>query len=497
MPSIASLIEYVDPIETATPCGAAMGLFLNAPSCDLLPVVEDGRPLGVVARGALRADDGDRPVSDLMSTFQVVDPDTEVDDACRLLLDDGAADAGLVAAESGRYCGVVSARALLRAMCENSTAAEDNRQFVEMVSHEVRAPLNGVLAVAELLQRQALSADSQAHVRTIIESSHATLRALNDGLELSRAETGELELTSSDAMLRDVMDQVQATWQARAAQDGVTLLVAYDGDPGLSAHIDAGRIKQVFDKLIDAALTLSRKGAIEASLQAVRAEDGALQLTGRVRDTGGGLSAARLARVFSDQDREASASVAYAGLGLMLCRRIIERMDGQIRADSNVGAGATIVFEICAPETVAEEQAAELAVRAGARSPHILVVDDNATNRMVAEALCEMFDCTSESVVDGEEAVEAARSGRFDLILMDIRMPRMDGLQATRLIRQMPGPAGKAPIIALTANADPEDAASYIACGMHDVVEKPIKPERLLEAINGALGAAPSRAAAA
>jgi CheY-like chemotaxis protein len=125
------------------------------------------------------------------------------------------------------------------------------------------------------------------------------------------------------------------------------------------------------------------------------------------------------------------------------------------------------------------------------------VVDDNATNRMVAEALCEMFDCTSECVEDGVEAVEAARSGRFDLILMDIRMPRMDGVEATRAIRALDGPAGEVPIIALTANADPEDAQGYIACGMHAVVEKPIKPERLLQAMNSALSGAPNRAAAA
>jgi CheY-like chemotaxis protein len=125
------------------------------------------------------------------------------------------------------------------------------------------------------------------------------------------------------------------------------------------------------------------------------------------------------------------------------------------------------------------------------------VVDDNATNRMVAEALCEMFDCTSECVEDGVEAVEAARSGRFDLILMDIKMPRMDGVEATKAIRALPGRAGAVPIIALTANADPEDAQAYIACGMHTVVEKPIKPERLLQAINAALSAAPDRTAAA
>jgi len=122
---------------------------------------------------------------------------------------------------------------------------------------------------------------------------------------------------------------------------------------------------------------------------------------------------------------------------------------------------------------------------------HILVVDDNATNRMVAEGLCEMFNCTSETAEDGVEAVEAARSGRFDLILMDIKMPRMDGMEATRTIRALGGPIGQTPIIALTANADPEDAKTYVACGMASVVEKPIKPDKLLAAINGALEGRP------
>jgi signal transduction histidine kinase/CheY-like chemotaxis protein len=495
MLSIASLIENAEPIRAATPCGAVVELFLSAPASDLLAVVEDGRPIGIVSRDAMSARPADQPVSQWMTPAVTVETHVDVDTACRGLLSEGAPCAGLVVMESGRYCGVVSARALLRRRLDDPAAGEDNRRFIEMVSHEVRAPMNGVLAVAELLQRQMLSPDSQAHVQTIIDSSLATLRALNDALELSRAETGALELQPSDVVLRDVMDQVQTTWQARAAQDGVTLLVAYDGDPHLSAQIDAGRIKQVFDKLIDAALTLSRHGAIEASLQASRGPEG-LNLVGRVRDTGGGLSAARLARVFEGQSDAAAAGAAHAGLGLMLCRRIVEQMNGQIRSESNVGAGATIAFEITVPETVEDEAPENMAV-AGARAAHVLVVDDNATNRMVAEALCEMFDCTSECVEDGIEAVEAASSGRFDLILMDIRMPRMDGVEATRAIRAMDGPAGCVPIIALTANADPEDAQGYIACGMHAVVEKPIKPERLLQAMNSALSGAPNRAAAA
>jgi CheY-like chemotaxis protein len=170
-------------------------------------------------------------------------------------------------------------------------------------------------------------------------------------------------------------------------------------------------------------------------------------------------------------------------------------MGGEIRADANPGAGVTIVFNLLAPEANASEEQNPNGVLK--RSAHVLVVDDNATNRMVAEALCEMFECTCECVEDGAEAVEAARSGRFDLILMDIRMPRMDGVEATRAIRALGGQAGAVPIIALTANADPEDAQSYVDNGMQCVVEKPIKPEKLLIAMNEALPEVLGRAAAA
>jgi CheY-like chemotaxis protein len=182
-------------------------------------------------------------------------------------------------------------------------------------------------------------------------------------------------------------------------------------------------------------------------------------------------------------------------LGAMLARSILSGMDGQLRKEANAGASDTAAFEVrLAPiPEVVEEAPAEDAGRAA----HILVVDDNATNRMVAQSLVEMFDCTSESAEDGEEAVEAARSGRFDLILMDIKMPRMDGVAATRAIRALSGPIGKTPIIALTANADPEDAEGYLAAGMNGVVEKPMKPEHLLQALQNALAGPGDEAAAA
>ncbi len=208
-------------------------------------------------------------------------------------------------------------------------------------------------------------------------------------------------------------------------------------------------------------------------------------LEGRVRDTGPGLSAAKLARIFERADAPGGEGRrGSSGLTMALTRELVDCMRGAIRAESNVGQGVTIVFDLIAPIAHA---AGTPAIGAAPVAAHILVVDDNATNRMVAEALCEMFDCTSESVEDGAEAVEAVRTGRFDLILMDIKMPRMDGLTATKSIRALEGAIGQTPVVALTANVDPEDARAYLAAGMCCVVEKPIKPERLLQAINTAL----------
>jgi CheY-like chemotaxis protein len=158
-----------------------------------------------------------------------------------------------------------------------------------------------------------------------------------------------------------------------------------------------------------------------------------------------------------------------------------------VTAEANRGAGLTVRFAFVAPAAETQDApAAEPTI--DARAAHILIVDDNATNRMVAEALCDMFECTSEQAVDGVEAVEMAKSGRFDLILMDIKMPRMDGVSAARAIREMPGRPAITPIVALTANADPADVQTYLAAGMQDVVEKPIKPERLAIVLSALLG---------
>jgi CheY-like chemotaxis protein len=295
------------------------------------------------------------------------------------------------------------------------------------------------------------------------------------------------------------MDTLDQRWKARAASAGLTLLTAYDGDPEHAAELDEVRLLQVFDALVFRALSETRRGAVEVSLKARPTAEGLL-MEGRVRDAGVELTTESLAHIFSPlgQSSDDHPEGLSAGLGMALASRIVSAAGGMIRAEPNPGAGVTVIFEfIAAPASMEVPAEATASSEPASRAAHVLIVDDNATNRMVAEALCEMFDCTSEQAVDGVEALEAVQARSFDLILMDIKMPRMDGVAATRAIRALTGPVSRTPIIALTANADPEDVRSYLEAGMNDVVEKPIKAERMLQALQSALEGVDAASAAA
>jgi CheY-like chemotaxis protein len=350
--------------------------------------------------------------------------------------------------------------------------------------------MEGVLALAERLSRQHLTGDAQTCVAGVTEAAATVRRIISASMDLKTASSEGLKFDPAPQRLRDLVDDLEGRWRERATEAGVTLLVSYDGDPEATAVIDSARTLQVFDGFIAQAVAGVRRGAVEATLRA-SSEGEDLRLEGRVR---GGGDRDLGDRALDIHEIEALFGLETA-LGLALGRRILQDLNGEVRTEPNRGGGETLVFTYVAPR--AREAEADVEDTGSGRAAHILVVDDNATNRMVAETLCEMFDCTSESAVDGVEAVEAARTGRFDLILMDIKMPRMDGVTATREIRQLAGKAGSVPIIALTANADPEDAAGYLKAGMNGVVEKPMKPENLLRALQENLAGDESAAEAA
>jgi CheY-like chemotaxis protein len=176
---------------------------------------------------------------------------------------------------------------------------------------------------------------------------------------------------------------------------------------------------------------------------------------------------------------------AGAGLGLAICRQIVELMNGAIEVKQSPQGGARFQFTLTLPGASREMRAAatQMAEPTAHETLHVLIVDDNATNRFVAAKVLELFDCSAEAVEGGQEAIERVQAGAFDLVLMDIKMPGMDGVQATRLIRRLSGPVADIPILALTANADPRDEAEYLVAGMNGVAQKPIQPDALLNAI--------------
>ncbi len=375
--------------------------------------------------------------------------------------------------------------------------------FFDRVTAEIAQQMEGVRALTEQLSRMRLSPDAESCVSSVAEAAEGVQRLLDTAIALRKVTMEGVTVEPEPLRLRDLIDEVHTRWEPLATMSGVTVLVSYDGDPEACGLGDRNRLLQIFDGLVGEAVASMRRGAVEASLRAIVGADG-VRLEGRVR---GARDAA-----WDLQDLEArvrnvdSRFGLKIAIGVVLARQVVEGLGGVLRTEG-LGAGAeTVVFDILLPiasDTPQEE--VQTAAAASERSPHVLVVDDNATNRMVAQALCEMFDCTCESACDGVEAVETAKSGRFDLILMDIKMPVMDGVAATRAIRALGGPASRVPIIALTANAEPEDAEAYVSAGMNGVVEKPMKPEHLLAALQAALsahaaderGAAEAEAAAA
>ncbi len=522
MPTIEVLTERAEAVLPTTSAAEIFARFQNEPDTLVIPVVENDRPVGLIERNAFllkiagpfgHALYANRPVSHVMDHEPaVVDAGVRIDTFCDILIKGGSGSLmrGFIVTRGGRYRGIGTAVSLLQAvnqqqrshnaeLAEQQRALTDSRtqalasaraksQFLAIMSHELRTPMNGVLAVAELLRRQPLNDAAHAHVQTIVDSSETLLRILQDALDLSRAEAGELEMTPVATPLRALMDDIDQMWAPRASQDQVRLMVGYEGDTELCADLDGVRIKQVFNNLIGNALKFARNGVVEASLKAW-SENGRVHLEARVRDDGPGVDADRVDAIFEPFVHGSGPD--GAGLGLSICRQIVDRMQGRIWAENNAGRGATFAFDVSAPLSEKVEDAsanvsalAELELQA---NPHILIVDDNATNRVVAQALCEMFGCSSETAEDGLEALEAVQARPFDLILMDIKMPRMDGVQATQAIRALSGPERNIPIVALTANADPDDAKHYLSIGMAAVVEKPIKPERLRMAMNMAL----------
>ncbi|HBI20267.1 MAG TPA: response regulator receiver protein [Brevundimonas sp.] len=525
MPLIGDFVDLIAPVAPSTLGAEVFERFQNEPNTLALAVVDEGgRPLGIIERNAFtlrmaaefgRALYARKPAESLMDrNAPVAEASTSAEaffqayDAAEL----GALLGGFIVVSNGRYVGVGTAlqivqagaalhrqraeemgalaRDLALAEAEAVASSRAKSEFLAVMSHEIRTPLNGVLGVAALMDKKLEQEELRPYVRTVIDSGQSLLRLLTDALDMSRASAGMLTLEEEPLDLSAVAFDIDALWRARAEEKALTLSVRTDlAIPFVQA--DGMRLKQLLNNLIGNALKFARNGVVEAGLKAWVEGDG-IRMEARVRDDGPGVDVDRVDSIFEPFVHGSGPD--GAGLGLSICRQVIDRMGGRIWAENNKGRGATFAFDLTAPRAAVEAEVqsnvADLASFDLTAAPHILIVDDNATNRVVAQALCEMFGCSSELAEDGLEALQAVQESRYDLVLMDIKMPRMDGVQATQAIRALPAPVGRVPIVALTANADPEDAKHYLSIGMAAVVEKPIKPERLRMAMNAALAVA-------
>lgn len=518
-----TLCEPIVPVGREAGRAQVLDRFLADPSLELIAVVENERPVGLISRGrfalALLQDGSLSGSIDAMTISDpvIIYPTLGLDDICDQVRASADATPGVIMVDAeGRYMGVLSASALLLALQQSvrinpvpaasksapfstipSSSARDRELFISAVAHQIDGPLEGVISLSERLSRHPLNSDGRTQVHTILETSRGVLQLVRHAAALGRIDAGDIVLAPESVILGNLMAELEEAWRVRAEAAGLTLMVSYEGPQDLTVSVDPELLRRLFNTLVERALSVTPRGMVEASLKA-KAEPSGVYLEGRIRDGGVSLAANRLARIFEPMPDRAGGSFLES-VGLALCNRIIGVMHGNIRAESNVGSGASIAFDLLVPALDSSPAKSTAPLREGPDSAlraHVLVVDDNATNRMVAEALCEMFGCTSEAVEDGVEAVEYAATGRFDVALMDIKMPRMDGVQATLAIRALPNAARNLPIIALTANADPEDVRRYLSIGMCDVVDKPIKSEILRDAIRVALAsqAAPAQA---
>jgi len=279
--------------------------------------------------------------------------------------------------------------------------------------------------------------------------------------------------------LSDFTSSLEAHWSSYVREQRVSLFVRYEGDPGIAAIARWDTVKQAVNIIIHHAFEPTGARSVEVGVKA----DSTLamaNITVEVRHDGlKGVSAG-----LQPLDLHAATDLPE----IEVCRSIIEGLGGQIATTDNPGRGATVTLSFSCPVSLVDPPRAS-PEPLGDEAIRVLIVDDNATNRVVAEALCEMFGCVAEAVEGGREAISAVANGDFDLVLMDISMPEMDGVQAVRGIRELPGRERDIPIVAVTAHAGAEVRRAYVEAGMAGVVEKPIKPELLRQAMNAALSA--------